>query len=67
MKKFVLLIVATIATILIVNAQTTIIDNQKPSNSQIEILGENNNEITLKLATNFLIVSIFFITLIMKI
>ena len=52
MKKFVLLIVATIATILIVNAQTTIIDNQKPSNSQIEILGENNNEITLRLNLN---------------
>ena len=53
MKNLVLLIVATIATTLIVNAQkTTIIDSQKPIDSQITILGENNNEISLRLNLN---------------
>jgi hypothetical protein len=52
MKKFVLLFAVVIATTLIVNAQTTIIDKQKPADSQIEVLGENSNEISLRLSLN---------------
>ena len=53
MKKLVLLFAATIATILIVNAQKAIIiENQQPIETQIAIVGENNNEITLRLNLN---------------
>lgn len=53
MKKLFLLTVAIIATAILANAQkTTIIDNQKPQNSSIEIVGENNAEIILRLNLN---------------
>ncbi len=53
MKKLALLIVAIFATCLFVKAQNTIIiDNQKPTDSRIEILGETSNEILLRLSLN---------------
>ena len=53
MKKLALLIVAIFATCLFVKAQNTIIiDNQKPTDPRIEILGETSNEILLRLSLN---------------
>ncbi len=52
MKKL-LLIVAILATALLVNSQSVVvIDNQKPQNSSVEILEETGNWITLKLNVN---------------
>ncbi len=52
MKKF-LLIVAILATAMLVNSQSVVvIDNQKPQNSSVQIIEENNSGITLKLNVN---------------
>ena len=52
MKKL-LLIVAILATAMLVNSQSVfVIDNQKPQNSSVEILEETANWITLKLNVN---------------
>ncbi len=52
MKKL-LLIVAILATAMLVNSQSLIvIDNQKPQNSSVQIIEENNSGITLKLNVN---------------
>ena len=52
MKKL-LLIVAILATAMLVNSQSVVvIDNQKPQNSSVEIIEENGNWITLKLNVN---------------
>jgi len=43
MKKF-LLIVAILATAMLVNSQSVVvIDNQKPQNSSVQIIEENNS------------------------
>ena len=52
MKKF-LLIVAILATAMLVNSQSVVvIDNQKPQNSSVQIIEENESGITLKLNIN---------------
>ena len=52
MKKL-LLIVAILATAMLVNSQSVVvIDNQKPQNSSVQIIEENNSGITLKLNVN---------------
>ena len=51
--KRLLLIVALLATAMLVNSQSVIvIDNQKPQNSSVQIIEENNSGITLKLNVN---------------
>ena len=52
MKKL-LLIVAILATAMLVNSQSVVvIDNQKPQNSSVQIIEEDNSGITLKLNVN---------------
>ena len=51
--KRLLLIVAMLATAMLVNSQSVVvIDNQKPQNSSVQIIEENNSGITLKLNVN---------------
>ena len=51
--KRLLFIVAMLATAMLANSQSVIvIDNQKPQNSSVQIIEENNNGITLKLNVN---------------